>query len=229
MHVVLRLLQSFGAYAERAVFILLQVRAHARKQVPAFSFLALTNPGVVVSAEPCPREEDIQFMLFGIEFEVLGWSDRLKRLAFRQFFIKGMEEFLTVVIIVFPCVFAVHDDSHDVRTFAAFQAFVNRFQRRDHILRGCLTRHARVIEPDLVRDYPVAEKNRYFLAALALHVIGTVESVRILHYAAAFTGKAVPAQPEACHEHRLAGLHPLVASLADQRHDLLRNGTFSGP
>jgi len=140
-----------------------------------------------------------------------------------------MEKFLAVIVIVFPGILAIHDNRHDVRTFNTFQAFVNGLQGIDHILRGCLAGHAGIGETNFVRNDPVAEEYRNLITSFALHIIRTIEGVGVIHHTVRIPGKAVARQPQACHKHRLAGLHPLVSSLTDQRHDFLRHGTFSGP
>ena len=140
-----------------------------------------------------------------------------------------MEEILAVIVVIFPGVLAIHDDGHNMRTFRALQAFVDCVQRVDHILRGCFASHARIIEADLVRNHPVAEEDANFFAGFSLNVVGAVESVGVFDYAVIIARETISSKPQARHEHRFAGLHPLVACLADQRNDFLRHGALARP
>ena len=73
-----------------------------------------------------------------------------------------MEEFLAVIVIVFPGILAVNNNRNDMWTFLIFQAGANSFEISDHILGSRLTAHAGIGKTDLVRNVPVSEKDRHF-------------------------------------------------------------------
>ncbi len=125
-----------------------------------------------------------------------------------------MEEFLAIVIIVFPGILTVDHDGDNVGTFNSFQAGADVFKAVDHILCGVFTAHARIGETDFVRNDPVTEEDSHFFASFALNIIGTVERVWVGDGIGTIAGKAVALHAKRSDQNRFAGLHPLVTGFA---------------
>jgi len=140
-----------------------------------------------------------------------------------------VEEILAVVIIVLPGILAIHDYGHNMRTFSALQTLVDRVQRIDHILRGSLTSHTGIVETNLVRNNPVAEKDPNLFAGFTLYIVWTVECVGVFYHTVAIPGKAISIKSQACHKNRFAGLHPLVAGFTDERHNIFCHRPLTRP
>ena len=90
-----------------------------------------------------------------------------------------MEKFFTIIVIVFPGVFAIDDNGDDMRTFFAFQAGTNVFEPVDHILGGIFTTHTRIGKADLIRDDPIAEENCHFVTSFTLNIVRAIKSIRV--------------------------------------------------
>ena len=140
-----------------------------------------------------------------------------------------MEEFLAVVVIILPGVFAVQDDADNVRAGGVLigKLLADIFQPLHHVRGRGFASHTRVGEADFVGQHAVTEEHRQLVAVRVGDVVGTVKIIRFLHGFLAVAREAVDAKRFG--QHRLARGHPLVTRIDDVRHRGLGNRAFSRP
>ncbi len=229
VHVILGQCQVFGRNRLDAALVIGQHRAGLAQVVPGRVFLALPNPGVVVGAEPRPREQVFDHALFGELLQIRRGSDGFNPLGLGEQAVHLAEEVDGVVVVIFPGVFPVQNDADHVRAFSALflQPRADVLQAAHQILGPRLAAHPRVVEAKLIGDHSIAEEHRHLVARSIFDVIRAVQIVRLLHGFLPVAGKA--AQSQRLGQHRLAGRHPLVPLLDDERHHQLRHRALAGP
>ena len=140
-----------------------------------------------------------------------------------------MEEFLAVVVVIFPGVFAIQDDADNMRAFGAlvFQLSTNIFKTLDKICGGGFTGNTGISKAYFIRNDAITEKDCQLIAVCIRHIVRAIEIISLLDGFSSIPRKTI--QVEAFRKNRFTGSHPGVAAFDHKRHNGLRHGTFARP